>query len=92
MARKKPLYGYFSHHHAKEPGCTVSVYRTPSGREVMITERGHTKIAEESGYGYPQTFTVGKITTKWHLIDEYTVPGSIDPEHLEDPEEEYLAA
>ncbi len=96
MSTEQSLYGYYSHHHAAVPGCPVYVYRTPSGREVLVTGTGHTEIPEDSGYCYPQTFTVGEITSDWQLIHHYTVRGPIDPEFLEDPEEdreeEYLAA
>lgn len=94
MASKKQprQYAYFSHFHKDEPGCLVYIYRTPYGKEVEVTGFGSTKDPEESDYRFLGTQLVGEITTEWQLIDEYRIPDSIDPQHLLDPEEEYLAA
>ena len=82
------LYGYYSHNHATIPGCVVYLYRNSRGREILVTKTGHTKYPEDSGYRYPQTITVGRITDKWQLISSYMVADKIDPQYLMDPEEE----
>ena len=95
MASQKPLYGYFSEYHKAEGG-PVSVFRTPHKEQEEVTGFGSTENPEENGYHFLQTRLVGEITSDWRLIHQYTVRGPIDPEFLEDPEEdrkeEYLAA
>ena len=90
--RTPPIYAYYSHNHSEEPGCQISVYRTPSGREVVVTETGPTQDPKDSGYTYPQTIQVGIIDDKWKILEEYTVPEPKYPEYLIDPEEPDAAA
>jgi hypothetical protein len=86
--RTPPIYAYYSHNHAVEPGCPISVYRTPSGREVVVTKTGPTPDPKDSGYTYPQTIRVGRMNKKWQLLRTYKIKGPADPEYLLDPEEE----
>ena len=81
-----PIYGYYSHNHASMPGCEIRIFRHPQGREVLVTGFGSTENPEDSGYDYPQTLEVGKITAKWKLLHLYRVKG-VDPQYLLDPEE-----
>ena len=90
--RTPPIYAYYSHNHAVEPGCPISVYRTPSGREVVVTKTGPTPDPKDSGYTYPQTILVGRMNKKWQLLRTYKIKGPADPEYLLDPEEELDAA
>lgn len=82
-----PLYGYYSHNHASIPGCEISIYMHPQGREVFVTGFGSTQNPEESGYNYLQTIEVGEITAKWQLLHLYRVKGVVDTQYLLDPEE-----
>jgi len=59
--------------------------------EVLVTETGSTKNPEDSGYNYPQTIPVGRITDKWELISTYRVAEKVDPQYLLDPEEQEAA-
>ncbi len=86
------LYGYYSHNHAVMQGCIIRVYMNARGREVLVTGTGSTRDPESSGYNYPQTIPVGKITNKWQLISIYRVAEKINPQYLLDPEEEQEAA
>lgn len=88
---KTPVYGYYSHNHATMTGCMIDVYRNARGREVLVTETGSTKNPEDSGYNYPQTIPVGRITDKWQLISTYRVAEKVDPQYLLDPEEQEAA-
>lgn len=92
MATEESTYGYYSHNHAMKEGCETKVYTDDSGRQVLVTETGSTKIPEDSGYNYPQTILVGRITRKWKLIDTYILTECPDPKYLLDPEEEQWAA
>jgi hypothetical protein len=94
MTKKKtaPVYGYYSHNHAAIPGCKVSIYRNTRGREILVTETGSTKDPESSGYNYPQTISVGRITDRWQLISSSRISDKINPQYLLDPEEEQEAA
>ena len=83
-----PVYGYYSHNHAAMPGCVVCIYQNSRGREVLVTGTGSTKNPEDSGYNYPQTISVGRITGKWQLMYKNRVTGGIDPQYLIDPEQE----
>jgi hypothetical protein len=83
-----PIYGYYSHNHSVMQGCIISFYINARGREVLVTGTGPTKDPESSGYNYPQTIPVGRITNKWQLISIYRVVEKIDPQYLIDPEEE----
>ena len=85
--KSAPLYGYYSHNHASIPGCEISIYRNPQGREVLVTGFGSTENPKDSGYHYPQTLEVGKITAKWQLLHLHRVKGVLDPQYLLDPEE-----
>jgi len=92
MAQNHPLYGYYSSFHEGTPGCNVSIYRTPSGREERITGTGYTEKPEYSNYNHIHTRVVGIITKGWKLIREFKTPEPRDPEYLLDPEEEQWAA
>ena len=85
--RTPPIYAYYSHNHSENPGCPISVYRTPSGREVIITGTGSTPDPEDSDYNYPQTILVGRMNKKWQLLRKYKIKDPADPEYLLDPEE-----
>lgn len=87
-----PVYGYYSHNHAVMQGCIIRVYMNARGREVLVTGTGPTRDPELSGYNYPQTIPVGRITNKWQLLYTNKVSGGIDPQYLLDPEEEQEAA
>lgn len=85
------VYGYYSHNHATIPGCVVYVYQDLHGREILVTGTGSTKNPEDSGYNYPQTISVGRITYKWQLISSYRVAEKVYPPYLLDPEEQEAA-
>jgi|GEM_PF-1024454 len=87
-----PLYGYYSHNHAIIPGCEISVYRNPQGREVLVTGFGSTQNPKDSGYNYLQTIEVGKITAKWQLISRHKIPVEFNSQYLVDPEDDLEAA